>query len=410
MNVRMDELVKAVAVALDIVECELLGASANHGKRIATLCSMMGRAAGMNEDEQRTLTTCALFHDNALTEYILSERTGDEHGKDFKLHCTYGQRNIERLPFTSDVKGIVLYHHEHADGSGPFGKRDGEFPLGAELIAIADMLDTGHHLQRIPAGSLPSIQKQISEQSGKRYTKRAAEAMLSILTAETLAMLQNENINETAARIIPAWHVTLENDALMNLADLTARIIDYKSVFTKKHSVQIANRAWLMGGYYNFDPATRTKTYLAAAMHDLGKLATPNEILDKPGKLTPEEFNTIKAHVKGTYDILSGITGFEDVCGWASNHHEKLDGTGYWFGKDAQDLDFISRLLACTDIYQAVCEDRPYHPGRTHADTMPILRDMAAKGFIDAGIVKDFDTAMAEYSGRDVPGPERVQH
>ena len=131
MNVRMDELVKAVAVALDIVECELLGASANHGKRIATLCSMMGRAAGMNEDEQRTLTTCALFHDNALTEYILSERTGDESGKDFKLHCTYGQRNIERLPFTSDVKGIVLYHHEHADGSGPFGKRDGEFPLGA---------------------------------------------------------------------------------------------------------------------------------------------------------------------------------------------------------------------------------------------------------------------------------------
>ncbi|MCL2182131.1 MAG: HD domain-containing protein, partial [Chitinispirillia bacterium] len=174
--------------------------------------------------------------------------------------------------------------------------------------------------------------------------------------------------------------------------------------------VQIANRAWLMGGYYNFDPATRTKTYLAAAMHDLGKLATPNEILDKPGKLTPEEFNTIKAHVKGTYDILSGITGFEDVCGWASNHHEKLDGTGYWFGKGAQELDFVSRLLACTDIYQAVCEDRPYHPGRTHADTMPILQDMAAKGFIDAGIVKDFDTAMAEYSGRDVPGPECVQN
>jgi len=217
--------------------------------------------------------------------------------------------------------------------------------------------------------------------------------------------LRDENIGETMSQHMPAWLVNVESDALMSLAGLISKIIDYKSVFTRKHTVQIANRAWLMGGYYDFDPIKRAKVYLAASLHDIGKLGTPNEILDKPGKLTPEEFDIIKSHIKGTYDILCGITGFEEICRWASSHHEKLDGTGYWFGKGADELDFVDRLLACTDIYQAVCEERPYHAGRSHEETMPILWSMAEKGFIDNEIVKDFDKVMAEYSNKDVPAP-----
>jgi HD-GYP domain-containing protein (c-di-GMP phosphodiesterase class II) len=68
-------------------------------------------------------------------------------------------------------------------------------------------------------------------------------------------------------------------------------------------------------------------------------------------------------------------------------------------------MDFVSRMLAVTDIYQAVNEERPYHPRRSHAETMPILQNMAQKGFIDEKIVKDFDAVMAEYSGKDVPLP-----
>ena len=408
MNIRMDELIRTVGAALDIVEGELLGASTNHGKRIAALCSLMCRELGMETEEIRAITACALFHDNALTEYIQSEVTGEVRGKNFKLHCVYGQRNMETLPFKSDIQGLVLYHHEQADGGGPFGKKEGEFPLGAELIAIADMVDAAHHLQRVQPENISSLQKEIEGQKGKRYTKTAADALLAVLGTDTLVSLQDERINETAAHLLPAWEAGVTDAALMRLADLAARIIDYKSVFTRKHSVQIANRAWLMGGYYGFDATMRAKAYLAAALHDLGKLATPTAILEKPGKLTASEFNTIKDHARGTYDLLSGITGFGDICDWASNHHEKLDGSGYSFGKSAENLDHVSRILACTDIYQAVSEERPYHPGRSHSDTMPVLRDMAQKGFIDGAIVKDFDTVMAEYSDKDIPPPENA--
>jgi HD-GYP domain-containing protein (c-di-GMP phosphodiesterase class II) len=160
-----------------------------------------------------------------------------------------------------------------------------------------------------------------------------------------------------------------------------------------------------MGGYYGFDPVLRAKTYLAASLHDIGKLGIPNEILDKPGKLTDSEFSVIKGHVKGTYDLLNGITGFGEICGWASSHHEKFDGTGYPFGEKADDLGFVDRLLACTDIYQAVNEERPYHARRGHSETMKIMWEMAGKGYIDEPIVKDFDAVMAEYSDKDVPPP-----
>jgi HD-GYP domain-containing protein (c-di-GMP phosphodiesterase class II) len=128
-------------------------------------------------------------------------------------------------------------------------------------------------------------------------------------------------------------------------------------------------------------------------------------ILEKPDKLTNEEFHIITDHVLQTYELLKNIDGFELICAWASNHHEKLDGSGYPFGKKAVDLDFNSRLMACIDIYQAVSEERPYHPQRNHADTMAILYDMAGKGFIDSGITADLDRYLAVYDGGNVPPP-----
>jgi len=359
----------------------------------------MGKELGMDVDEVKAVTTCALFHDNALTEYILSERGSDDKKNiNLKLHCIYGQRNIETLLFNSDIKGLVHYHHEQADGGGAFGKKEGEFPVGAELIAIADMVDVKNHLQNVPIENLPALRDEVASESGKLYTKRAVNALLAVLDADTLISLRDENIIKTASELIPVWEVDIEDEALIRIATLAARIIDYASIFTRKHSVQIANKVWYMGEYYGFDSNMRAKAYLAAALHDLGKLETPTDILEKPGKLTDNEFGIIKEHAKGTNKLLRGISGFEDVCNWASNHHEKLDGSGYGTGKEAEELDFVSRLIACTDIYQAISEERPYHPARSHEETMPILWDMAGKGLIDKKIVKDFEDVMGDYS------------
>jgi HD-GYP domain-containing protein (c-di-GMP phosphodiesterase class II) len=408
MIVRMDKLIRAIAAALDLVEGEMLGATTHHGKRVAVLVAAMGRRLGFEEAAQLPLTTCALFHDNALTEYVLSERLGETQDQMMRLHCEYGQRNVDSLMLKSSVSGFVLYHHERPNGQGPFGKREGEIPLEAELIAAADTFDVIHHLEQVRPAELPQLHQELWNGMGVQYSRRAVLAMMNVLNEEMLRSLANDRILETVEDFIPPWFVSLKDQLMFNLAKFVTNIIDDKSVFTRQHTSQIANKAWLMGGHYGYGPGLRAQFYLAAALHDIGKLAIPAAILEKPGALTREEFEVIKSHAAGTRELLAGIEGFEHISEWAANHHEKLDGSGYPDGKRAEDLDFNSRLLTCLDIYQAVSEERPYHPGRSHEETIVIMHEMTDKGWLDRDIVRDLDKYLAEWSGRDVPPPQPV--
>ena len=135
-----------------------------------------------------------------------------------------------------------------------------------------------------------------------------------------------------------------------------------------------------------FDEDICQKMYIAGALHDIGKAAIGNEILEKPEKLTDEEFKTMKHHAVYTYYILSGIDDFEEIRDWAALHHEKLNGKGYPFGKTADELNKPERIMACIDIYQALTEDRPYKKGLSHDKACGILDDMAQKGFVDSDI------------------------
>ncbi len=124
-------------------------------------------------------------------------------------------------------------------------------------------------------------------------------------------------------------------------------------------------------------------------------MAISNSILEKPDKLSDEEFTCMKKHALCTYKILSEIKDFKDITCWASYHHEKLNGQGYPFGKTAEELNHKERLMGCVDIYQALKEDRPYKAGMTHQKCISIMSDMADKGYIDKTIVKDIDKVFA---------------
>jgi HD-GYP domain-containing protein (c-di-GMP phosphodiesterase class II) len=191
MKIHMDQLIRTISTALDIVEGECLGASTNHGKRVAVLCAAMGREFGLSGEELNALVSCALLHDNALTEYIIAEREGKEHDPAMKAHCEFGQRNVETLQFNTDITGVLLYHHEAADGSGPFGKKEGEFPLMAEFIKICDSLDVQCHLQRVEGQALPVLRERIRSRTGTEYTNRAAKLLLKVLNDSMLNDLRD---------------------------------------------------------------------------------------------------------------------------------------------------------------------------------------------------------------------------
>lgn len=403
--VSLRDLLGQVSIGLDAVEAGLLGATPYHCKRAAVVSLAIGRALGYEDARLLTLAGCALLHDNALTQYILSERPYPGRSQNLVSHCVLGERNGSVLPFPTASKGIIQYHHEWADGGGVFGLREGEYPEEAGIIALADQVDVKFRLQTLSKGQLSEVRGFLRRSVGTRYSPHIAEAALTVLNEALLEKLEDNAIHGTLRREMPEMELTLDAGRLIALAGVVGEIVDYKSKFTREHTVQIANKAWLMGGLYGYNKEEQAEFYQAAALHDVGKLMIPTAILEKPGALTDEEFAIIKTHGRYTWEMLEPIRGFEQIALWAANHHEKLDGSGYPFGKAAAQLDFNSRLLACLDIYQAVREARPYHESRSHGEAMKILYSMASGGSIDGEICADLDRYLKELENGNAPVP-----
>lgn len=171
--------------------------------------------------------------------------------------------------------------------------------------------------------------------------------------------LEDANINTALANQIPLFSHALNYREIRQLTMTLSRIIDAKSIFSRRHSTGLSHRMLKMARFYHLDTILKYKLLITTDLHDLGKLSISNEILDKPGNLTAEEFEVIKMHPIITKQCLQELKGFEDIARWAGNHHEKLDGSGYPNKLTATDQDFSSRLVTSLDIYQALREKRP---------------------------------------------------
>jgi len=112
----------------------------------------------------------------------------------------------------------------------------------------------------------------------------------------------------------------------------------------------------------------------AALLHDVGKIGIPEHILNKPGKLTPEEFEVMKGHVAIGVEILSGIEFPFPVVPIVKSHHENWDGTGYPAGLSGEDIPLAARILMVVDCFDALTSDRPYRAAMSTAEAFDILR------------------------------------
>ena len=402
IEIYRNDLIYSISHALDFVEQNVVLVSEHHSKRVAYLSAAMGKNLGYPNDHLLNLAACGALHDNALSEYqqkkLLAGQplTPERFMKNLAFHCTVGEENISNLSFYGTVRGAVLYHHENADGSGPFGKTAAETPVFSRLIHIADTVDAQFDLSAMTPEKFQQVRAFVQKETGTLYDAQTAEVFLSEFSTPEKMQLDLSTLDQRLQNELPEFRAEYTPEQLIRLSAIFSKIIDYKSPFTCSHSGGIAEKARRMGAYYGWNEDTQAQLYLAGSVHDVGKLMVNSDILEKPGKLTEDEYHHILNHAYGSYVVLHSIRGMEEISRWAYLHHEKLDGSGYPFGKTGDELNRKERLIACLDIYQALREELPYKPGYSHEKAVDILQSMAADGLIDGQIVADINVCLRD--------------
>jgi HD-GYP domain-containing protein (c-di-GMP phosphodiesterase class II) len=173
--------------------------------------------------------------------------------------------------------------------------------------------------------------------------------------------------------------------------------IDARDPVTSGHSERVARYSLALGKTMDLNREELGILEYAALLHDVGKIGIRDEILSKPGRYTPEEYEAVKRHPIISKDILEKayFTGNQKQIPFlASSHHEKLDGTGYPLGLRADQIPTIARIIAVTDVYDAlVSYDRPYKPSMSIEKAIEILKEESLKGRFDRDMVELFITS-----------------
>lgn len=295
-----------------------------------------------------------------------------------QLRCERGAAIAHKLGLTDDTADAIWALDEHWDGSGYPGHSKGEaIPLLARILGVAQHLDV-FACER----STEEAMQTLKERSGTWFDPALVKVALKLdrkgkLWTDCLPTGDVDAARQLALDMQPEAENGIRPEEIDSICEAFADVVDAKSPFTYRHSMGVAEVAREIAEALALSPDRCQLVRRAALLHDLGKLAVPNTILDKTGKLTAEEWEVVVQHPRLTREILARIKPFEEIAIIAGAHHERLDGSGYPEKLTAKDLCLEARLIAVADFYRALTEDRPYRMGMPHDDAMAILRKQA---------------------------------
>ena len=324
---------------------------------------------------------------------------GEVTRKFMEARCDRGAE-IARMLFLSEETAMAIRSlDEHWDGRGmPDGLQGEDIPLAARILCLAQTVEVFH-----AAGGVKAARDMARRRRGRWFDPRLVDAFMRFCDDRDFwTALQAPDVSQWE----PADLALVGDDARLDrIAEAFARVIDAKSPFTAQHSEHVAEIADGIAVVLDFDPVQRRILRRAGLLHDIGKLAISNLILDKPGQLSDEEFSAIKTHPVHTLRILERAPCFAELADLAANHHEKLDGSGYPRSLRAGDLDVPMRVLAVADVFEALTADRPYRGPLPPEEALGIIdRDVPDR--LDADVRDALEEHLERTSGRVVDRPE----
>jgi HD-GYP domain-containing protein (c-di-GMP phosphodiesterase class II) len=378
------DLVLCLSQAVDLVSPLV----ADHHKRTAQIAYGLGMQMKLPSAELHDLVIAAALHDvGGLT------RKDRLTALDFEYQDPYGHSVMGYLLLKSFISfrvpaDIVRFHHvPWMNGEGAVF--DGlPVPRESHILQLADRVAVLLDANKEVLEQVDGILEKIRPQAGERFVPEQVQALEALAEKEAfwLDAVYLQHLNVLSRRL--KWEeMQITEDEFLGLTNLFRRIIDFRSQFTASHSAGVAAVAEFLALRCGFSLTDCRMIHLAGLMHDLGKLAVPAEILEKPDKLTREEFAVMRRHTYYTFHLLEPLKVLDVIRIWAAFHHERMDGHGYPFHLVENELPLGSRIVSVADIFTALTEDRPYREGMSGEKAFQILSDAASQHRLDRQVV-----------------------
>ena len=168
-----------------------------------------------------------------------------------------------------------------------------------------------------------------------------------------------------------------DKELTREIIEAFAKVVDLKDAYTQGHSFRVAKYTEMLARELGCDDETVEKYYNIALMHDIGKVGIPDSVLNKPGKLTDQEFDLIKSHTSRGYEVLKNISLMPEIATGARAHHERPDGRGYPLGVKEEEIPRVAQIIAVADCFDAMYSNRPYRARMNFDKVVSIIKEVS---------------------------------
>jgi HD-GYP domain-containing protein (c-di-GMP phosphodiesterase class II) len=383
LTVNLGNFLLSISDALDLVSPQLN----QHQLRVSFIAWEIGKAARLSDDMIETLFIASLLHDIgalSLDERLLLHRFEDMESHE---HCLVGEALLQGISWTRSAAPVVKNHHRKwVEWDKPI---DEDVVTQSQIVMLADHLDRLVDRSRFILHQYKDLTTQILSLAGDYLHPQIVDCFASLAKREEF-WLDLVSPRLFSLILLHGPYRKLEIDLLnmLSISRLFKNIIDSRTRFTATHSSGVAACSQILSRIFGLTETEIQLMEIAGDLHDLGKLAVPNSILNKQGGLTKEEAEIMKSHTYFTYSVLSAISGFEQIAEWSAYHHERLDGSGYPFHRRGEEISTGARILMVADLFTALAENRPYRKGMERKEITEILSNFADKELHDRKIVR----------------------
>ncbi|EJL6402847.1 TPA: HD domain-containing phosphohydrolase [Vibrio parahaemolyticus] len=388
-----------VARALDYVGVD----DTHHSHRVAYIAYQCALALNWDLKKAEFCYFAGMIHDCGVSETQEHKMLLDELiPQDAKAHCLRGYQTLKQCRLLGQFAVPVLYHHTHWDELQHLDLPEFEKDVAA-LLYLSDRLDfmRARYVMNCHCDIVTLHEELIAEcvlaNAGTLFNPVMCEAMVKLIMTDGFWFaMESENIETIGLNFksIDWLQKQLTIWDMNSLGLFLARIVDAKSPFTYQHSQKVAELSRYLAGKLGLDEHDQEMLFIAGLVHDIGKLKTPDEILHKEGALSKQEYTRIKRHTIDTQLALHKVFPNAKIAEWASNHHERLDGSGYPYHKTAEELDIPSRIIAIADVFQALSQDRPYRGRMSQTQIAEIMDDLIEQNKLCAHVYEVLEQNM----------------